>query len=391
MKRKLSLLFTLALSIFVTAGCDLSEYVPFLPNDNPEQKEEDKHDEQKEEDKEQQPEDKDPNPEDDEGQEQEENFVVSFNANGGIGTMQDQTTKGSTFIVPACSFTNDGFIFKNWALNSVDGKEYAVGSKIEYISGNIALFALWANKSTITYIDDDYGNYYSSISDDLTGDDLLDALNELNNEKRVRTMTYNGLKYYGQYTEIDWTGKDNVENKMFGFYDNALICSTWDNQATWNREHVWPKSLGGSKVEGDMFMPRPCSVKINSDRGNMFYGLSNTNYDPGQFEVNYRGVAARIIFYCAIADKTLDIIDDTSGGNNEMGKLSELLKWNLEYLPDRSSNAHLTLRIEQNRNKVMYTREDLQKNRNPFVDHPEYACRIWGNRNAATKSICGGN
>ena len=38
------------------------------------------------------------------------------------------------------------------------------------------------------------------------------------------------------------------------------------------------------------------------------------------------------------------------------------------------------------RNNTVHT---MQKNRNPFIDHPEYACRIWGNTNSATQAICG--
>ena len=230
--------------------------------------------------------------------------------------------------------------------------------------------------------------YYSSISDSLSGTELLNALNTLNNQKRVKTMGYDGTKYWGRYTEIDWTGKENVQGKMFGFYDNALVKNTWDGQATWNREHVWPKSRGGNLVENDIHMARPASVNINSERGNLYYGSGSSMYDPGQYIAAYRGVAARIIFYCAIAEKSLSL-DDSPSGNYSMGKLSDLLKWNLQYAPSKSADAELTLRIEENRNNVIYSMEGLQGNRNPFVDHPEYACKIWGTTNSATRSACG--
>jgi len=238
-------------------------------------------------------------------------------------------------------------------------------------------------------IDDDYGDYYGSISDSMSGSSLLSALNSINNQHRKKTMGYGGHRNWYRYTEIDWTGKENKEGKMFGFYDNALVKSTWDNQATWNHEHVWPKSLGGDRVEDDIHMPRPASVSINSERGNMYYAASG-GYDPGQYDANYRGVAARIILYCAIADTGLSLNDSSGGsGSKAMGKLSDLLKWNLQYAPNKSENAPLAMRIEANRNKVIYTMEGLQGNRNPFIDHPEYACKIWGTTNSATKSACG--
>ena len=234
--------------------------------------------------------------------------------------------------------------------------------------------------------------YYSSIKDQ-TGEELRTALNKLNSAKKTKSFKYADIKTLSKYTERPATGNDVPSDKMVGFYDNYLVNANWDSATTWNREHVWPDSLGGSKVEGDLFMTRPCSVKINSERGNKYYGTGNSSlYDPGQYVAEYRGIAARIIFYCSIANLTLKVQDTNSGGNGYMGKLSDLLKWNLAYLPSTDPNASLALRVEQNRNDVVQKQkspEQLQGNRNPFVDHPEYACRIWGRTNSDTKRICG--
>lgn len=229
--------------------------------------------------------------------------------------------------------------------------------------------------------------YYSGISDSLTGNALRSALNALNSKKRTKTVGYKQHRNYYYLTEVDPNGT-TPSGKMYGFYDNALVSNKWDNQATWNHEHVWPNSLGGGTVDGDIHMPRPTSVKINSSRGNKYYAETKA-YDPGQYVKNYRGIAARIIFYSAIANTSLNIIDAYSGGSNQMGKLSDLLKWNLEYLPNTTSDGALELRIEQNRNNKIES--NIQGNRNPFIDHPEYACKIWGDANANTKAICKNN
>lgn len=233
---------------------------------------------------------------------------------------------------------------------------------------------------------DNVGSYYSSISDSLTGTELRDALNTLNSSKKSKNIGYDGFRYFAAKSDIDPNG---TSNKIVGFYDNELVGPNWDSGNTWNREHVWPKSRKGSNVENDAHMVRPAKVSSNGERGNLFYAASGA-YDPGKFVASYRGIAARIIFYCAIADKSLTIIDATtdSSTNGTMGKLSDLLKWNLEYLPNTSSSAPIEYRVEQNRNNVIASSQG-QGNRNPFIDHPEYACKIWGDTNNETRRICG--
>ena len=229
-------------------------------------------------------------------------------------------------------------------------------------------------------------SYYSSISSSLTGTELLSALRKLNSSKRTSTVGYNGFRTFAAKCDIN----PDDGKKIVGFYNNAAIGPSWDSGKTWNREHMWPKSRKGSNVENDAHMVRPASVAINSERGNKFFGLESVTYDPGQYVENYRGIAARIIFYCAIADNALSLVDkvDDSADNGTMGKLSTLLKWNLDYAPGTST---LELRTEQNRNNVIQKDSAGQGNRNPFIDHPEYACKIWGNTNDATKAICQGH
>ena len=80
--------------------------------------------------------------------------------------------------------------------------------------------------------------------------------------------------------------------------------------------------------------------------------------------------------YC----QTLTLVDDPSLSantkNNQMGVISDMLSWNLRYP---------VLAREQRRNSGA---EYLQGNRNPFIDHPEYACRIWSGFNSKTQQIC---
>ena len=68
-------------------------------------------------------------------------YLVSFNANGGTGTMQPvEQNAGSQYTLPDCTFTApDGKIFKAWSVNDVEKK---VGDKIT-INANTVVKAVW--------------------------------------------------------------------------------------------------------------------------------------------------------------------------------------------------------------------------------------------------------
>lgn len=236
--------------------------------------------------------------------------------------------------------------------------------------------------------------YYANISTSATGDSLLSSLRSLNSSKRKSTVGYSamGTTPSGQFKYTDYDPATIKYDNNGQPYGTKLITFYSGNSATsgMNREHVWPNSHGGNVVENDIHMPRPTLQAENGSRGNSFYVEgkchSSSGWDPAMEsfgDESYRGDSARIIFYCCIANDKLSLIDEdshsTSNSNKDylMGKLSDLLKWNLKYpVQDR----------EQRRNSGA---EYLQGNRNPFIDHPEYACKIWGNTNATTKSICG--
>ena len=238
-----------------------------------------------------------------------------------------------------------------------------------------------------------YTGYYSGIAKSLRGTELLNALNQLNNSKRKKTIGYKDLRYKFSIFDANPDGG----GKIVGFYDNTLVGPSWDGGSTWNREHVWPNIRGGSKVEDDAHMVRPASTSTNSDRGSK--GYSTKSYDPGKIIPYYRGAASRIILYCAIADPTLKLIEDPlnydgirDGLNNRMGCLSEMLAWCMTYHPASASftgDDDLARRTELSRNNLIETHKDGQGNRNPFIDHPEFGCKIWGNENDATKKACG--
>ncbi|WP_345808124.1 endonuclease I family protein [Bacillus pumilus] len=159
------------------------------------------------------------------------------------------------------------------------------------------------------------------------------------------------------------------------------------NVGQWNREHVWAKShgnFGTSQGPGtDLHHLRATDVQTNSTRGNLDFDLGGNEYkgapgnfyDSDSFEPHSRvkGDVARILFYMAVRYEgddrfpDLELNDKVNNGSAPLhGKMSVLLKWHKQDPVDQ---------IERNRNEIIY--QTYQNNRNPFIDHPEWASEIW--------------
>ena len=226
-----------------------------------------------------------------------------------------------------------------------------------------------------------FDGYYANVNFSTTGTALLSELRSLNSAKRKFTPGYKNLGKY--YPQTD--GDPDKPGNIIAFYSGTSVIFDGSFSGKVNREHVWPNSHGGNQVEGDLHMTRPTITSENGSRGNSFYveGMKHSanGWDPAMESFGleeYRGISARIIFYCVIASNSLKLVEAEKGssGDNSMGKLSDLLKWNLEYDIDET---------EIRRNEATL---EIQGNRNPFIDDRSLACRVWGDTNDATRSIC---
>ena len=235
--------------------------------------------------------------------------------------------------------------------------------------------------------------YYDGLSS-LSSSALLTQLRTLDSNKR-HSFSYGNMGAYAQgstsntyskspFIYTDYVTSTNTDSNgmpysttISSFYTGGSIGSSGPN---WNKEHVWPKSLGGSNVENNLLMPRPTLQSENSSRGNSPFveGMNSSSggWDPETaFSSNYfpgiRGECARIIFYCVVASSSLNLVDSTSTNSSTMGKISDLMKWHYAEPP--------TQREINRNNGAQY----IQGNRNPFVDHPEYVTKIWGTQNSS--------
>ena len=70
-------------------------------------------------------------------------YTVSFNANGGTGTMENETEQYGDYIMPDCGFTApNGKNFVAWAVNGVDGEQFASGTTYD-VNDNVTFYAIW--------------------------------------------------------------------------------------------------------------------------------------------------------------------------------------------------------------------------------------------------------
>ena len=224
------------------------------------------------------------------------------------------------------------------------------------------------------------GTYYNSL--DTNGSDGVSGGFKTALGKYVLPKDWydysSGLKVQLQKADEDPTNSSN----MIYFYTRDSVKK--NAASTWNREHVWPQSLsnghwGQDNGGCDMLHLRPTYNKTNSDRGNKLYadcnkqgamiysGVTYGYSNGGYFEPLdcVKGDVARIIMYTHVVYSEY-YRDNNLKPTKTIKDYDTLLKWHMQDKPDE---------LEGNRNNYCQTTD--QKNRNPFVDHPEYAWRIY--------------
>ena len=138
----------------------------------------------------------------------------------------------------------------------------------------------------------DQSTYYTSafshkVTSSSYGTSLLNTLHELMYDSHQTYNTYNDLWDYTKYTDYDIDNPDNI----ILVYSRQSIDGT-ATASSWNREHIWCKSLSGglySSVSGsasnagtDIHHLRPASTAYNSTRGNIPYGIVSTHNSTTQ-------------------------------------------------------------------------------------------------------------
>lgn len=252
-------------------------------------------------------------------------------------------------------------------------------------------FGLWATAS-------EPSGYYSTC-EGKKGQALLSQLASVISNHT--TISYNGLWDLYRTSDVDDNGKiwDMYSTKRWK--PGSEQCGTYSAVGDcYNREHSMPKSWfdDASPMVSDGFHIYPTDGKVNGQRSNFpfgecdggvtlsasggikalgklgkstFPGYSGTVFEPDD---QYKGDFARSYFYMAACynSRISGFHSDMLAGNSypvfKSWAVEMLMKWHRQ---DPVSDK------ERKRNEAVYAR---QRNRNPFIDHPELAEHIWGNK-----------
>jgi endonuclease I len=246
---------------------------------------------------------------------------------------------------------------------------------------------------TFDYVDVTIPPGYYASAEGLAGDDLRAALHEIIDDHTV-------LPYSSSW-EAFYTTDDKPNGKVWDMYSD-VPGGTPPYEYTfgvdqggvggvegtgYNREHAWPSSWSGDELlpkYSDLFTIYPTDNFVNNQRGNDPYGEVDSptwtslngskkgnctypGYSGPAFEPidAYKGDLARTFFYITVRYYG----EDAAWGSSAMTDGADILPWAVDMLLDWSE-ADPVDRKELERNGTIYT---MQGNRNPFIDHPEYA------------------
>ena len=245
-------------------------------------------------------------------------------------------------------------------------------------------------------------SYYNDVDLDLTGSELKNALSTKITQTHTKFLQYTpDVWIASKITDANpnntdeviliygWEAGNDQDDRNDRTRSNTLQDNGSNGSFVWNREHVYPQSLGTpdittSTVPGqDAHSLRPVDKTTNGSRGNKLFaegsgnsGVSNNGWYPGD---EWKGDVARMMMYMYVRydDQCLPTnvgIGDSSLTQDDMIDL--FLKWNVD---DKVSD----IEIARNEYHENTSNSAAQGNRNPFIDNPYLATIIWGGNDNA--------
>ncbi len=247
--------------------------------------------------------------------------------------------------------------------------------------------------STILSIAQPPEGYYNG-TDGLKGEQLKTALYLIIKGHTTFPYSASSTDTWDIIKESDRDPNNSANVILFYTGWSVNAAQEYNNGAGWNREHVWANSRGDFGTDRgagtDIHHLRAADISVNNARSNRWFANCTEPYiDEGIATSCYTssalwvwkprtediGDVARMIFYMATryegenGEPNLEVVNYLPTNNSTKepihALLSDLLEWH---------KADPVSDIERNRNNVIYS---YQRNRNPFIDHPEFVSFIW--------------
>ena len=239
---------------------------------------------------------------------------------------------------------------------------------------------------------------YYNTAEGKTGAEQKTALYNIIKNHTVKSYDY-------LWTAFQTTDK-TAANKVWDMYSNCSFtfvtnqCGNYTNECDcYNREHSFPASWfnDASPMYTDLFHMVPTDGKVNGERGNYPFGEVNspsytsgngskkgpcsypgytgTVFEPvdeykGDFARNYFYMATRyenvIAGWSAYSTEADAVLQNNSYPVFETWFINMLAAW---HVADPVSQKEIA------RNNAVF---NIQGNRNPFIDRPEWVYTVWG-------------
>lgn len=253
-----------------------------------------------------------------------------------------------------------------------------------------ALLALWG---AVQMSADIPSGYYSSLNGKSEGT-LKTAIHELLYHHTL-VSSYSDLPRYFMRTDVH---PDIVQNGHPMWWDMyAEVPLYTPSFSGLNREHSFPKSWWGGDTDTpaytDLNHLYPSEMKANTAKSNYPLGVcSSTSFNNGVSKVGppvtgqgggaakvfepadeYKGDLARAYFYMVCCYQNLTwrytyMVQQNLYPTLNSWSVNLLLQWHRQDPPSQK---------EYDRNEEVYK---IQNNRNPFIDYPDLAEYLWGNK-----------
>ncbi len=244
--------------------------------------------------------------------------TISFNANGGIGSMSSQTVaEGAAVNLTANAFTRDGYTFTGWDEDSDGAADYANGASCTMGSSDVTLYAVWTALPTHTITFNANGGIGSMSSQTVA-------------EGAAVNLTANAFTRDG-YTFTGW----DEDSDGAADYANGASCTMGSSDVTlfavWTAlptHTITFNANGGSGSMSSQTIQEGASVNLNANSftyaGHAFSGWAETpggsvGYTDGG---SYTMGGSDEVLYAVWTSITHTVTFNANGGSGSMSNQS---------------------------------------------------------------------